>query len=164
MTRDFLLVLELYHLFCNIVGGVVSPILANVLLHELDIFMKTVKEQFYQGKKRKANPIYRRYCAKIERLRRKGDSLKGREERKQELQRIQDEIRRVDQLRKKLPSGDPFDNEYKRLYYCRYADDFCMGIIGSRADAEKIRQQVRQFLEKDLMLAIAEQTAMGTPL
>lgn len=138
-------------------GSIVSPILANVLLHELDIFMKTVKEQFYQGKKRKANPIYRRYCAQIERLRRKGDSLKGREERKQELQRIQDEIRRVDQLRKKLPSGDPFDNEYKRLYYCRYADDFCMGIIGSRADAEKIRQQVRQFLEKDLMLAIAEE-------
>ena len=30
MTRDFLLVFELYHLFCNIVGGVVSPILANI--------------------------------------------------------------------------------------------------------------------------------------
>ena len=32
-TRDFLLVLELYHLFCNIVGGVVSPLLANIALH-----------------------------------------------------------------------------------------------------------------------------------
>ena len=66
-------------------GSIVSPILANVLLHELDVFMNHMKQRFDQGKKRKANPIYRRYCGKIERLRRKGDSLKGKEERKHEL-------------------------------------------------------------------------------
>ena len=138
-------------------GSIASPILANVLLHELDAFMNTMKARFDQGKKRKNNQMYRRLCAKIERLRRKGDSLKGEEEGKQELQRIQDEIRQVDQLRKKLPSGDPFDGEYKRLYYCRYADDFCVGIIGSRADAEQIRQEVRRFIEQDLRLSIAEE-------
>jgi RNA-directed DNA polymerase len=138
-------------------GSIVSPILANVLLHELDAFMSKMKAKFDQGKKRKNNRVYRRLSGKIERLRRKGDSLKGREENKQDLQRIQQEIRRVDQERKKLPSGDPFDSKYKRLYYCRYADDFCLGIIGSRADAEKIRQEVRQFIEKDLLLTIAEE-------
>jgi group II intron reverse transcriptase/maturase len=138
-------------------GSIVSPVLANVLLHELDGFMSTMKQQFDRGKKRKANTIYRRYCGQIERLRRKGDSLKGKEEEKQELQRIQDEIRRVDLLRKQLPSGDPFDDEYKRLYFCRYADDFCVGIIGSRTDAEQVRQEVRQFIEQDLKLTIAEE-------
>jgi group II intron reverse transcriptase/maturase len=138
-------------------GSIVSPILANVLLHELDIFMSKMKAAFDQGKKRKNNRAYRRLSGKIERLRRKGDSLKGREENKQELQRIQGEIRGVDQQRKKLPSGDPFDSQYKRLSFCRYADDFCIGIIGSRADAEKIRQEVRQFIEKDLLLTVAEE-------
>ena len=138
-------------------GSICAPILANVLLHELDTFMSTMKRRFDQGKKRKENPLYRRYCYHIRRLRREGDSLKGKEEAKHELQRIQQEIRRVDQLRKQLPSGDPFDDEYKRLYFCRYADDFCIGIIGSRADAEQIRQEVRQFIEHDLRLAIAEE-------
>lgn len=138
-------------------GSIVSPVLANVLLHELDNFMSTMKQQFDRGKKRKANTIYRRYCGQIERLRRKGDSLKGKEEEKQGFQRIQDEIRRVDLLRKQLPSGDPFDDEYKRLYFCRYADDFCIGIIGSRADAEQVRQEVRQFIEQNLKLTIAEE-------
>src|SRR5437016_803787 len=138
-------------------GSICAPILANVYLHELDLFMSTMKRRFDQGKKRKENPLYRRYCYQIRRLRREGDSLKGKEEAKHELQRIQQEIRRVDQLRKQLPSGDPFDDEYKRLYFCRYADDFCIGIIGSRADAEQIWQEVRQFIEHDLRLAIAEE-------
>jgi Type II intron maturase len=119
--------------------------------------MSTMKRRFDQGKKRKENPLYRRYSSQIRRLRGEWDSLKGKEERKHELQRIQQEIRRVDQLRKQLPSGDPFDDEYKRLYFCRYADDFCMGIIGSRADAEQIRQEVRQFIEHHLRLTIAEE-------
>jgi group II intron reverse transcriptase/maturase len=138
-------------------GSIVSPILANVLLHELDAFMNTMKRRFDQGRKRKDNPRYRRYSVAIARLRRKGDSRKGKEEGKQARQNIQEEIRRGAQVRKKLPSGDPFDDEYRRLYFCRYADDFCMGIIGSRANAEQIRQEVRQFIEQDLKLTIAEE-------
>src|SRR6266496_4525863 len=117
-------------------GSIVSPILANVFLHELDLFMRTVKEQFDTGKKRKDNPIYERHTGKISRLRKKWDKLKGKEGKEQELQQIQNEIRHLDQLRKRLPSRDPFDRDYRRLFYCRYADDFCIGIIGSYADAE----------------------------
>jgi RNA-directed DNA polymerase len=138
-------------------GSICAPILANVLLHELDTFMSMVKQRFDQGKKRKENPLYRRYSYHIRCLRRKGDSLKGKEEGKHELQRIQQEIRRIDQVRKQLPSGDPFDDGYKRLYFCRYADDFCIGIIGSRAEAQHIRQEVREFIEVNLKLAIAEE-------
>ena len=105
-------------------GSIVSPVLANVYLHELDLFMKNLKARFDLGKKRVRNPVYKRYCDKIARLREKWDALKGKEGKEQELQAIQQEIRRVDQLRKHLPSGDPFDAGYKRLFYCRYADDF----------------------------------------
>jgi Type II intron maturase len=63
----------------------------------------------------------------------------------------------VDHLRKQLPSSDPFDEGYKRLVYCRFADDFAIGIIGSFADAEAVRQQVTTFIQETLKLTIAEE-------
>lgn len=138
-------------------GSIVSPVLANVYLHELDLFMKNVKKDFNRGKSRRKNLPYKRYCGKIERLRKKGDRLKGKEGKEQELQAIQQEIRRVDHLRKQLPSSDPFDEGYKRLVYCRFADDFAIGIIGSFADAEAVRQQVTTFIQETLKLTIAEE-------
>ena len=138
-------------------GSIVSPVLANIYLHELDLFMETLKDEFNQGKKRKKNLNYNRCCGKIERLRKKWDLLKGKEGKEQELQDIREEIRRVDRLRKQLPSGDPFDEGYKRLFYCRFADDFAIGIIGSFADAENIRQQVATFVQETLKLTIAEE-------
>jgi group II intron reverse transcriptase/maturase len=138
-------------------GSIVSPILANVYLHELDLFMKELKKRFDGGKKRGKNLLYYRYSDRIRRLRAKWDRLKGKEGVEQDLQAIQDEIRRLDQLRKQIPSGDPFDAGYKRLFYCRYADDFCIGIIGSHADAERVRQEVRALIEETLKLALAEE-------
>ncbi len=138
-------------------GSIVSPILANVYLHELDLFIKEMKKRFEQGKRRKKNRLYHRHAGKIERLRAKWDNLKGKEGMEKALQDIQDEIRQTDQLRKRLPSGDPFDASYKRLFYCRYADDFCIGIIGSHADAETVRQEIKRFIEETLKLAIAEE-------
>jgi len=121
--------------------------------------MRKMKERFDQGKRRKTNNIYHRYTDKIQRLRKKWDSWKGKEGKTQEHQAIQEAIQRVEQCRKRLPSGDPFDDGYKRLYYCRYADDYVIGIIGSRADAEEIRQAVKQFIQGTLNLSIAEEKA-----
>jgi group II intron reverse transcriptase/maturase len=104
-------------------GSIVSPILANVYLHELDLFIKELKKRFEQGKRRRKNVIYSRYSGRIERLRAKWDNLKGKEGEEKTLQAIQNEIREIDKLRKQHPSGDPFDTGYKRMFYCRYADD-----------------------------------------
>jgi group II intron reverse transcriptase/maturase len=138
-------------------GSIVSPILANVFLHELDGFMNTMKERFEQGKKRRGNPAYRRYSYQISLLRKKWDTLKGKEEKQEDLREVQRAIKCLQQLRRAHPSGDPFDSEYKRLYYCRYADDFCIGIIGSKADAEQVRQEVKRYIQETLQLTIAEE-------
>src|SRR5713101_8220023 len=113
-------------------GSIVSPVLANIYLHELDLFMKNLKEQFDQGKRRKKYPVYHRHSERIRLLRKKADALKGKEDRQRQLQALQNEIHQVDQIRKRLPSVDPFDSGYRRLYYCRYADDYVIGIIGSK--------------------------------
>jgi Reverse transcriptase (RNA-dependent DNA polymerase)/Type II intron maturase len=138
-------------------GSIVSPILANMYLHELDQFMKELKKQFDQGKERKKYPPYHRLTERIRLLRKKVDQLQGKEKAASQLQTIQEEIRQIDHRRKQLPSGDPFDGTFRRLFYCRFADDFLIGIIGSKADAEAVGQQVRCFVEETLKLTIAEE-------
>lgn len=137
-------------------GSIVAPLLANVYLHELDRFMKGLKEQFDQGKRRAKHLPYHRYTEQIRLLRKKMDHLRGKEGEAEHIQEIQTDIRHLDSLRKCLPSVDPFDSGYRRLYYCRYADDYVIGIIGSKADAERVQQHVRRFIEDTLNLTIAE--------
>ena len=103
-----------------------------------------MKEQFDQGKRRRTNNVYQRYTDAIRGLREKAETLKGKEGGKDKLQEIQREIKTLQSRRRHLPSGDPFDCTYKRLYYCRYADDSLIGIIGSHADAERMSQEIKR--------------------
>lgn len=110
-------------------GGVASPILANIFLHEVDEYVaKTLKPNFDRGRRRRPNPEYQRLCSRITTAKHKGDGAKVAELRKQ---------------RKHLPAGDPYDPTYRRLVYIRYADDFLIGIIGSKADCRDTKELVR---------------------
>jgi hypothetical protein len=128
-----------------------------VVLHERDRYMGELKAQVDQGKRRKGNKISIRYSNTIRRLRRTYDTLKGKEETKEQLQEIKRAIQQVKQQRKQFPSCDPFDAQYKRLYYCRYADDFAVGISGSKADAEAVKQAMKGYVEGTLKLTVSEE-------
>ena len=54
-----------------------------------------------------------------------------------------------------LPARDPLDPNYRRLRYCRYADDFLIGIIGSKAEARETMAAVRTFLATRLKLEMS---------
>ena len=49
------------------------------------------------------------------------------------------------------PHLDEMDENYKRLQYNRYADDFLISITGSKQDAENIKEQVKIFLKDKLL-------------
>jgi hypothetical protein len=69
------------------------------------------------------------------------------------------------QLRKqqrRLPSGDPHDPGYRRLRYCRYADDQILGFTGSKAEAEQIKARLTQFLREDLKLELSADKTLIT--
>src|SRR5262249_50087990 len=62
-----------------------------------------------------------------------------------------------------LRSNDPFDPSYKRLRYIRSADDFLLGLIGPREEAEKIKVQLREYLRDHLKLELSPEKTLITP-
>ena len=47
---------------------------------------------------------------------------------------------------KTVLTKDPQDPAYRRLKYVRYADDFLIGFIGPRSEAEEIKERIGKFL------------------
>jgi group II intron reverse transcriptase/maturase len=91
-------------------GGILSPLLSNVYLHELDTFIEgELIPQYTRGERRACNPEYTRLSGQIKVARKRGDG---------EL------VRRLEQQRRQLPSQDTHDPNFRRLKHCRYADDF----------------------------------------
>ena len=119
-------------------GGIVSPILSNILLDKLDTFVENVLIPHYsRGSRRKINPEYDKLRKDSRNQRRKGNTEKAEELRKQS---------------QTLPSVMTNDPDYRRLKYVRYADDFVLGFVGPRSEAEEIKQHLRKFLREELKL------------
>lgn len=114
-------------------GSILSPILANIYLHELDLHMEKMKIDFDKGVRSKANPEYTRL------IRSKNMS---KEERLRFIHK--------NKIFPRLPN-DPC---FKRLSYVRYADDFLIGIIGSKEDCLTVRDSIKVFLENNLKLIL----------
>ena len=135
-------------------GSGASPILANIMLHELDQFMKKIKSEFDSGKERRANPRYNSITLKIHRIRKKLDSQ---DRSTDEAKKLMKRIEQLDKDRKTMPSGDTQDPTYRRVNYLRYADDYLIGVIGSKQEAQQIMAQVKEFLQNELRLEISEE-------
>jgi group II intron reverse transcriptase/maturase len=129
-------------------GGVVSPVLSNIYLHRLDNFVETVLiPEYTRGGRRRQDAGYARVQAAYMRARKRGDHATARELRKR--------------LRS-MPSGDPHDPGYRRLRYCRYADDTLLGFAGPRAEAEEIKRRLAAFLRDDLKLELSQDKTLIT--
>ena len=55
----------------------------------------------------------------------------------------------------KVKSKDPFDPNFRRLYYIRYVNDFIVGVVGSRKDTVEIRNKIDSFLNNELKLTLS---------
>jgi RNA-directed DNA polymerase len=135
-------------------GGIVSPLLANIYLHELDVFVEQCKANFNKGKVRSRNPEYERWSLRARRLRKRVTAAReaNRDEEAALLLDRHDECRANMQG---VPSVDPMDPNYKRLHYVRYADDVLFGVIGSKDDARALMRSVETFLAERLKLQVS---------
>lgn len=121
-------------------GGVVSPLLSNIYLDKLDNYVeRELIPQYTRGNRRKANPQYRKLAV----LRRAALRIRDRKQ-----------ARELEKQMRALPSGDPMDTGYRRLFYVRYADDHLLGFIGPKAEAEEIKEKLTTFLRDTLALEL----------
>ena len=142
-------------------GSIISPILANIYMNELDHFMSEYAESFNKGKKRRINPVFKK---KLDVCRVKEDRLKRNEHKMspEEKEKLQSEIKELRRELKSIPYGDHMDDSYKRVTYIRYADDFLIGIIGSKADAEQVKTDVGRFIREKLHLDMSHEKTLIT--
>jgi len=113
-------------------GGIISPLLSNIYLDILDKFMTKIGSEYkgiVKSANRRKNPLYNK-------LMRSGQK------------------KQVYSL--KIPRNI-IDKNYKEVKYVRYADDFLIGITGSRKLAIEIKQKVRKFLKDKLNLTLSEE-------
>lgn len=132
-------------------GGVVSPILANIYLHELDTFMEKLCEKYSKGdvRKRKVYAPYQELNMQRCIARKQGD------------EKLANDL--LKQMRT-MHSKDPFDQDFIRVKYVRYADDWLVMTIGSKNLAETIREEIRDFLEQELQLKLNMEKTLITNL
>lgn len=135
-------------------GGVVSPILANIYLHELDVFIMEMKARFDKGQRRRPSATYVEAKRAIEHIRRRIERRRatGKEG---DVPALIEEIREWERRRRETPALDPFDPNYRKLRYCRYADDFVIGIAGSKEDARSVMAEVSSWLAEHLKLQVS---------
>ena len=142
-------------------GSGVSPLLANIYLNELDSFMEKYKGNFDSGKSAKQNPEYTREQRKLRDIRAK-NAQAWNELDKQGKAAARKEQRKQQEMLRKLPTTVTDDPHFKRVLYCRYADDFLIGVIGSKQDAEVMKADIGQFLQKKLKLTLSDEKTKVT--
>lgn len=127
-------------------GGVCSPLLSNIVLHQLDRFISRLKRRIDRGQKRRRNP---EYVSLIHRSRYYRGTKAGKAA--------------MRTARKVTPvlTDDP---EYRRMHYARYADDFIIGITGPRELAVRVKMLVARFLKQRLCLQLNEDKTVITQI
>lgn len=129
-------------------GGVCSPILSNLYLDRLDQFVETeLLPRYNRGKRRRPNPAYKKMENAIARAKRRGD---------------REAVHELHKQRRAVPSQNPTDEDFRRLRYLRYADDFLLGFSGPKVEAEEIKRQIGEFLRVRLKLELSEEKTLIT--
>lgn len=115
-------------------GSVVSPILSNIVLHELDKFIQRYQENFEVGRNRAVNKYH-----SLNSVRNKTQNA---ELRAKNLALMMD------------TKKDTQDPNFKRLLYVRYADDFVILLICSLQEAFTLKRSLWDFLKTKLGLEL----------
>jgi group II intron reverse transcriptase/maturase len=129
-------------------GAIVSPLLSNLYLDKLDKYIEgELIPAYTRGQERQKN---RRYFALMTQAykRRKQGRL--------------DEAQALTKEAQQLPTVAPYDPAYRRLHYIRYADDWLLGFVGPKEEAEAIKARLKAFLHETLKLELSQEKTLLT--
>lgn len=129
-------------------GGIISPLLANIYMNEFDSWVANeLIPKYTTGGRRKANPEYNKLVHLLSDIRhgKKTGNMKE-----------------VQKLMRDTPSQIMKDPDYRRLSYIRYADDTLFGFAGTKEEAEEVKKEISEWLEKNLKLTLSPEKTLIT--
>lgn len=136
-------------------GGICSPILANIYLHELDMKFEEIKQRFDKPRSALKTHEYWEVDTEMKKISYWIDHTEDRNERQQLIERHK-------LLKKQLRNipCKPMDN--KKLTFVRYADDWLVGICGNKRECEELKAEIAEFLKTELNLTLSEEKTLIT--
>ncbi|MXY82586.1 MAG: hypothetical protein F4Y91_11105, partial [Gemmatimonadetes bacterium] len=136
-------------------GGIISPLLSNIYMDKFDRWVeKTLLPDYNFGqvdqgnghKTRRINPEYKRLSDRRVGAKRRGDK---------------EAYKHYGNLMRKIPTRID-DENYRKLEYIRYADDFLLSFKGPKKEAEEIREKIKSYLKKELKLELSIEKTLIT--
>lgn len=136
-------------------GGILSPILANIYLNELDKFVEKLKKSFDSNTPYTLTQEYKA-------VQRKRANTKKKIERRSDGEERDRLIAYYIELGKELRKTPAKLCNDKKLKYVRYADDFLIAVNGSKADCEMIKAKLTEFIRKELKMELSQEKTLIT--
>ena len=138
-------------------GGIVSPVLANIYLHEMDRYIEETyganrqQPQTPQEKYARTNPDYNRIGGQIQRIR---EMLAGKQKPDGTDEELRARLWHLIAQRKQTPYlKEPIK---PKLTYVRYADDWVIVLRNlSKARAEEMKEDLTRWLWENLRLVLS---------
>jgi hypothetical protein len=122
--------------------------LTNIYLDKLDRQLDALCRQYSTGVHRKQNGRYFGLLGKRKKLLIQGEADPASRE------ALKAQIGDINRSILQTPQADYKDPSYIRVKFLRYADDVVVGVIGPKALAEQIRDEMATFLDVDLSLEL----------
>ena len=131
-------------------GGILSPILANIYLNELDMKIDEIKKTFDKPAKRSNTHEYSAKKWQIEKVAKAIKTCTNADEKAlliSESKKLKKELCRI-------PAKDQSD---KKIVYVRYADDFLIGVNGTKEECQQIKSLLKEYLTEHLKLELSDE-------
>jgi group II intron reverse transcriptase/maturase len=136
-------------------GGVLSPLLCNIFLHQLDEYlMKNLQANETQSRRvsnARKNSEYKRIENKTTRLRRKLKQTTG-----SARGALISELKDLERQQRDTPYYAKDKRHPSKVGYVRYADDFIIMVQGRKPEAQAIKDEIRKKLQ-EMGLALSEE-------
>ena len=120
--------------------------------------MMEYAQKFNKGRKHKPNKVRVQLEKQKMRAMRSLEIVKDKNARAD----IVKQIKIIDKARHSIASDDEMDDSFKRIQYERYADDFLVGVIGSKEDSKRIKEDIKNFLASKLKLELSDEKTLIT--
>ena len=125
-------------------GSIISPILSNIYMDGFDKFIEDLMKSFSKCTKPRGNPVWISYSNRKTRAKTLAEKAKWHK------------------LQQTVPSKDPLDPNFKKLVYVIYADDWILGVRGSREDCVQLLKLIKDYLKEVLKLNLSEKNTLIT--